>query len=67
LWFKKRPIGYRLSTVSQPGVNGVDLARLEPGEPVQVRLYMKSDYEPRDGGFTFVPKEKMNLLLLGGN
>ena len=65
-WFKRRPYGYTLSTASQPNANGVDLLKLRPGEPVELRLHAKSDYEPRAGGFTFVPKEKANLLLLEG-
>ena len=66
LWFKKRPYGYRLAAASQPNMNGVELTRLPPGQPVELRIHMKSDHEPRDGGFTFVPKDKMNLLLLEG-
>ena len=66
LWFRQRPYGYSLSTASQPGTNGVDLSRLQPGEPVELRVHAKSDYEPRAVGFTFVPRDKANLLLLEG-
>jgi hypothetical protein len=66
LWFAERPYGYTLSTPSQPNANGVDLSRLKDGEPVELSRHMKSDYEPRGGGFMFVPKDKMNLLLLEG-
>jgi len=66
LWFTQRPFGYTLATASQPNVNGVDLARLKDGEPVELSVHAKSDYEPRGGGFTFVPKDKLNLLLLEG-
>jgi hypothetical protein len=66
-WFGRRPYGYTLRAASQPGRNGVDLARLAPGEPVELGVHARSDLEPRPGGFTFVPKDKANLLLLEGN
>jgi hypothetical protein len=66
LWFRNSPYGYTLSTPSQPNINGVDLAKLQPDEPVKLRLYARSDFEPRGGGFKFVPRDKMNLILLEG-
>lgn len=66
VWFKHRPYGYTLFAASQPQTNGVNVTRLEPGEPVEVRVHARSDYEPREGGFVFIPKDKMNLLLLKG-
>jgi hypothetical protein len=67
LWFEQRPYGYYLVAPSQPQrTHGVDVNALAAGEPVELRLHMDSDYEPREGGFTFVPKNKMNLLLLEG-
>lgn len=41
-----------------------DPARLQPGARVDVSLMAKSDWEPRRGGFVFVPKNPSNLLLL---
>jgi hypothetical protein len=67
VWFNQCPYGYTLSTASQPNTNGVNSSKLRPGEPVELRLHAKSDYEPRRGGFTFVPKEPANLLLLAGD
>ena len=67
LWFRDRPYSYTLSTASQPNIIGVDLTRLRPGEQVELRIHAKSDYEPREGGFKFVPKDKTNLLLLEDN
>ena len=66
LWFKRRPYGYHLSAASQPQHDGVDLNALAADEPVEVQVFADSDYEPREGGFSFVPKDKMNLLLLRG-
>lgn len=66
-WFAKRPYGYTLRPASQPGANGVDLARLQPGEAVELRVYKKYDDEPTEAGFTFIPKDKVNLLLLRAN
>ncbi len=67
LWFEERPYGYYLVAPSQPErTHGVDVNALAPGEPVELRLYIDSDYEPRTGGFSFVPKNRMNLLLLEG-
>jgi hypothetical protein len=65
-WFKTSPYGYTLSAQSQPGLNGLDISKLEPGQPVELSLHASSDYEPRPGGFTFVPRDKKNLLLLEG-
>src|SRR5215217_5774327 len=47
LWFKQSPYGYTLSAASQARTNGVDWSELQPGEPVELRLHAKSDYEPR--------------------
>ena len=58
--------GYRLSAPSQPSINGVNVDRLQPNEPVTLHLYARSDYEPRTGGFEFTPKQKENLFLLEG-
>lgn len=66
LWFKQSPYGYTLSTPSQPDINGVDLRKLQAGEPVELHLRARSDWEPRTGGFTIVPRDKMNLILLEG-
>ena len=62
-WARQGPIGVTLSVASQPENNGVNVDAMRPGEAVDVHLYAKSDYEPR-GGFSFVPKDKQNLLLL---
>jgi uncharacterized protein YceK len=66
LWLKRRGFVYRLSTSSQPNFNGVDLEKLTSTEPVELHLYARSDYEPRSGGFSFIPKDKSNLILLEG-
>ena len=61
-WSRRGPIGITLAVASQPENNGVNVDAMRPGEPVDVDLYAQSDYEPR-GGFSFVPKDKRNLLL----
>mgnify|MGYP001562337055 FL=1 len=63
-WFKSRPYGYTLSTSDYHRSNGVNIAELKEGEEVFLSLHAKSDYEPRSGGFRFIPKYKFNLLLL---
>jgi hypothetical protein len=61
-WARRGPIGVTLAVASQPENNGVNVDAMRPGEAVEVGLYAKSDYEPR-GGFSFLPKDKRNLLL----
>jgi hypothetical protein len=54
------------AVVTEHGSDGLefDPAQLQPGARVDVALMAKSDWEPRRGGFVFVPKDPMNLLLL---
>ena len=65
-WFNIRPYSYTLSTSNYHHKAGININDLKCGEEVFLSLHAKSDYEPRSGGFKFIPINKENLFLLEG-
>ena len=58
-----RYFGYEVSTVEADGSSRLDLSALQPGDALRLRLYARSDYEPRDR-FTLNIRNPDNLPLL---